>query len=92
MANNSLFLNIATVLWAANISAGKDEGGNPILPDILEGTPGLNMFASSVKYPLLLTDYDISISSRRPLPFDCVITPRFPETKTVISQTRELLE
>ena len=30
-----------------------------------------------------------SISPRRPLPFYCVITPRFPEVRTVmIAQTR----
>ena len=59
MANNSLFLNIATVLWAANISARKDEAGNPILPDTLETIPGLAMLVSSIKYPFLLIDYDI---------------------------------
>ena len=48
MANNSLFLNIATVLWAANISAQKDEGGNPILPDTLESIPGAVLFVSSI--------------------------------------------
>jgi len=48
MANNSLFLNIATVLWAANISAQKDEGGNPILPDTLEAIPGLAMLVSII--------------------------------------------
>ena len=55
MANNSLFMNIATVLWAANISARKDEGGNPILPDTLEAIPGLGMLVSSSDLP---TDYD----------------------------------
>ena len=29
---------------------------------------------------------------RRPLPFDCVITPRFPDVTTVIVHMRELLE
>ena len=48
MANNSLFLNIATVLWAVNISARKDEGGNPILPDTLDCTPGLGMLVASI--------------------------------------------
>jgi len=33
-----------------------------------------------------------SLSSRRPLPFDCVITPRFPDVKSVVTETRELLE
>jgi len=31
-------------------------------------------------------------SFRRPLPFDCVMTPRFPDVTAVIAQTRELLE
>lgn len=36
MANNSVFLNIATVLWVANISAVKDDAGKPIIPNALE--------------------------------------------------------
>jgi len=88
MANNSLFINIATILWAASISARKDEGGNPILPDTLDSIPGLAMLVSSIirSFQPLLTP------SRQPLPFDCVITPRFPEVGAVITQTRELLE
>ena len=57
MANDSLFLNIATVLWAANISARMDEGGNPILPDTLDSIPGLAMLVSPANDPL--PDYDI---------------------------------
>ena len=48
MANNELFINIATVLWATNIFAQKDEGGNPILPDTSEATPGLAVLVSSI--------------------------------------------
>jgi len=48
MVNNALFINIATVLWAANISARKDEGGNPILPDTFEAIPGLAMSVSII--------------------------------------------
>jgi len=36
MANNSVFINIATILWAANIGAPKDKGGKPIVPNTLE--------------------------------------------------------
>jgi len=36
MANNSVFLNITTILWAANISAMKDGAGKPIVPNTLE--------------------------------------------------------
>ena len=40
MANNSLFIDIATLLWAASISAVKDEAGNPIVPDTLDSENG----------------------------------------------------
>ena len=30
-------------------------------------------------------------SFRRPLPFECTITPRFPEAAAIIAQTKELL-
>ena len=36
MANNSVFINVATVLWAANIAPLKDEEGKPIVPNPLE--------------------------------------------------------
>jgi len=90
MANDALFINIATVLWAANISARKDEAGKPILPNMLEATPGLAVLASS--HSPLQHFMTFSLSSRHPLPFDCVITPRFPEVKGIVAQTRELLE
>ena len=51
MANNELFINIATVLWATNIFARRDEGGNPILPDTFEGTPGLAVLVSFIILP-----------------------------------------
>ena len=40
MANNALFINIATILWAADISAVKDEAGKPIIPNTLETVIG----------------------------------------------------
>ena len=36
MANNSVFINVAMILWAANVAALKDEAGKPIVPDTLE--------------------------------------------------------
>lgn len=36
MANNSLFISIATILWAATISPIMDEAGKPVIPDTLE--------------------------------------------------------
>jgi hypothetical protein len=40
MANDSLFISIASILWAANISPAKDETGKDIIPDLLETVKG----------------------------------------------------
>lgn len=36
MANTALFMNVASILWAANISPVEDDAGKPIIPDTLE--------------------------------------------------------
>ena len=36
MANNSAFINVATILWAANVAALKDEAGKSIVSNTLE--------------------------------------------------------
>lgn len=33
VANNSLFIDMACLLWAANIDAVKDSLGQPVIPD-----------------------------------------------------------
>ena len=49
MANNSVFINIATILWAANVAALKDDTGKPIVPDTLETVhAGVVMLALSI--------------------------------------------
>ena len=40
MANNGIFINIAMVLWAANITAVSDKEGKPIIPDTFEAVNG----------------------------------------------------
>jgi len=40
MANNSVFINIVTILWAANVAALKDEAGKPIVSYTLETLSG----------------------------------------------------
>ena len=47
IASLSLFINIASILWAVNIDSVKDEAGKPIIPDSLE-TMGVIMWASSI--------------------------------------------
>ncbi|KAJ4470457.1 cytochrome P450 [Lentinula aciculospora] len=43
VANNSLFIHIAFLLWALNITAEKDADGNPNLPDSLQCKEGLSV-------------------------------------------------
>ena len=54
MANNSVFINIATILWAVNIAALKDEAGKPIVPDTLE-TVNTGVVALVFIYHLVLS-------------------------------------
>ena len=53
MANNSVFINIATVLWAVNVAALKDEAGKPIVPDTL-GTINTGLVVLVFLYYLVL--------------------------------------
>ena len=44
MANNAIFLNMATILWAVNITALTDDAGKPIIPNTLEAAnAGISM-------------------------------------------------
>jgi len=70
MANNSLFINIAVLLWATKIRRKKDASGQ-LLPLDVDG----------------FTDHGIVV---RPSPFECEITPRFPEAPALLAQEREL--
>jgi len=56
MANNAIFLNMATMLWAVNIAALIDEAGKPIIPNTLETVnAGIAMSAFNLRF-LLITD------------------------------------
>ncbi|KAK7694473.1 hypothetical protein QCA50_001659 [Cerrena zonata] len=72
VANNSIFIDIACLLWAATIEPIKDAQGKPMMPD----TEGF------INDGLVL----------RPLPFKCVIKPRFPGAESIVAQTLELAD
>ncbi|THH03981.1 hypothetical protein EW146_g10300 [Bondarzewia mesenterica] len=71
VANNSLFINIAVMLWAMNIERVTDKNGD-VLPLDVDGC---------VEDGLVV----------RPVPFQCKITPRFPEAASILEQEQELL-
>ncbi|KAI9454045.1 cytochrome P450 [Lactarius psammicola] len=69
LANESLFIYVARILWAVNIERVRDENGNEVLPDTDS-----------------LVDRGLGI---HPTPFDCNITPRFPEAMSLLAEERE---
>ncbi|KAI0300719.1 cytochrome P450 [Multifurca ochricompacta] len=69
LANDTLFISTARILWATTIGHVLDENGKKVVPDLEGFTDG----------GLLL----------RPAPYDCKITPRFPEVVSIFSEERE---
>jgi len=70
MADNSLFIDIAIMLWATNIERKTDSSGR-LLPLDVDG----------------FVDHGVVV---RPVPFECEISPRFPEALALLAQEREL--
>ncbi|KAI0700086.1 cytochrome P450 [Cytidiella melzeri] len=64
VANQALFIGIATILWAMVIKPPVDEKGNVVLPSADEWI-----------------DAGVVVG---PAPFDCRITPRFPEARAIL--------
>ncbi|KAI0066945.1 cytochrome P450 [Artomyces pyxidatus] len=70
IANNSMFIDIALMLWGCKFEHAKDEHGNTIPID----------FDGWMEDGLII----------RPVPFQCSITPRFPEAPALLANEREL--
>ncbi|KAK7446304.1 hypothetical protein VKT23_014510 [Stygiomarasmius scandens] len=51
VANNSLFIDISTILWAMKIIPAKDNQGNPIIPDVGEEvTDGIILHPPQIQF------------------------------------------
>ncbi|KAI0062483.1 cytochrome P450 [Artomyces pyxidatus] len=70
IANSSMFMDMALMLWACKFEHAKDAEGRQV-PIDAEGW---------VEDGLII----------RPLPFQCSVTPRFPEATAILSQEYEL--
>jgi len=71
LAQDSLFINIARILWAVTLERVRDENG---------------------KYVPLDTDTLVDGGmTTRPVPYDCVIRPRFTGMSSVLAEERERL-
>ena len=84
VANDSLFINVVLMLWSMNIECATDSEGNPTPIDIGEsvghGLMYVMIFFNSVKYS--------QHQSRRPAPFQCKVTPRFPDAISMLDSAK----
>ena len=91
VANNSLFIDFAMMLWACRIELGKDESGTVTQIDV-DGCmeDGLVVWVfflrSSVVEPSGLI---LPLTASRPVPFKVDVTPRFPEAVALLAAENE---
>ncbi len=83
---NSLFIAVASILWAFNIETARDAHGEEIVPD---DQAYMDDFLRWVHFDCIAHRSDSS-SSRHPLPFKCKITPRFPEVPALVASAKAL--
>ena len=96
-ANDTSFIDIATVLWAAHLEPALDENRKEIPVDtdtsidlgtVLYVTSPFRVFLFSSSWMSNSNWVDFS----RPLPYKCRITPRFPEASALLMDEIELLK
>jgi hypothetical protein len=86
-----MFIEIAALLWAFNITPAKDAQGNAILPDPMDSVDeGLVVYAFSLPDTLLSSLTGHMNCDRRPADFPCTITPRSGDVESVVTHTMEL--
>jgi hypothetical protein len=91
VANNSLFIDFAMMLWACKIEPGKDERGN-VIPIDVDGCieDGLVVWVlflhSSIVEP---SELILLLTASRPVPFKVDISPRFPEAVALLAAENE---
>jgi cytochrome P450 len=85
LANDSLFIMTARMLWAATLKCARDENGKELPPD-----PNAFVDKGIITFVLLLVDQlggiaELLICSH-PAPLNCVIGPRFPEVLSILAE------
>ena len=91
LANDSLFINSARILWAATLDCARGENEKELRPDT-------NAFLDKGVITLVLLPidqfWDVTelLECRHPAPHDCIITPRFPEALSILAEQSESFE
>lgn len=79
------------MLWAMNIERATDEKGEPLPMDV-DGCIEDGLVVYVFDFPPRVPTPKLNDGCyRRPLPFQCKISPRFPEAPEIIAQERETL-
>ncbi|KAI0290257.1 cytochrome P450 [Multifurca ochricompacta] len=87
VANDSLFIYVATILWAMNLERVRDQDKNEVPLDLVTFID-----TGMVLYVFHHPCVDFYIRYSKPVPFSCRTTPRFPEVFSILEEEKELLK
>ena len=93
-ANDSLFISMATVLWALRLECPRDESGKKVPLDT-ETPVDTGMVFKLVRHSLLGSCFaNLTLMHRpsRPVPYGLDIFPRFPDAPSLLAGEIELMK
>ena len=92
-ANDTLFMSMATVLWAMRLECPRDESGKEVRLDT--ETPvdiGTVLYVTVSIFLCLGPGFEFGLMcSSRPVPYRCNALPRFPEAPSLLAEQLELM-
>ena len=83
-AEQKLFIAIAIMLWAFDIRPSVDKEGNAMLPAQDEWVDATAVMSVFNYYDLYRAGLRTKYLSRRPAPFECNFSPRFPGVQEIL--------
>ena len=94
LANETLFISIATVLWAMRLECPRDENGKEVPLDETPVDFGSVLYANiSILSCLdMALNFYLQMCPSRPVPFRCNAVPRFPEAPSLLAEQMELMK
>lgn len=94
VANQALFINMASVLWAVNIEKALDASGQVIIPSRTDCIDeGLVVYVLHFTRRFFSDENCIFLTfiSSRPVPFKCLITARSKDRPSIIEMSKTKL-
>jgi len=93
VANESLFISMATVLWAVRLECPRDENGQEVPLDKTPVDIGMVLYANiSILSCLDMALNFLLMCSSRPAPYRCNAIPRFPDAPSLLAEQVELMK